>query len=166
MILLYHGTQCSATRTCTCTFYVLENDKILFFIFVFSFVFLFLTFFKTMCSNNTSILIAIFVCIFAYAYGPGFPASQKELTSSYSNQKVVVCGSSYGIGAEIAKDLAKVGLICSTTLKKLLLTRTNTTLSSFFAILLPGIYRHLFYCHFFLLFSSSTALLYCHLDST
>ena len=62
-----------------------------------------------MCSNNTSILIAIFVCIFAYAYGPGFPASQKELTSSYSNQKVVVCGSSYGIGAEIAKDLAKVG---------------------------------------------------------
>ena len=84
-----------------------------------------------MCSNNTSILIAIFVCIFAYAYGPGFPASQKELTSSYSNQKVVVCGSSYGIGAEIAKDLAKVGLICSTTLKKLLLTRTNTTLSSF-----------------------------------
>ena len=84
-----------------------------------------------MCSNNTSILIAIFVCIFAYAYGPGFPASQKELTSSYSNQKVVVCGSSYGIGAEIAKDLAKVGLICSTTLKQLLLTRTNTTLSSF-----------------------------------
>jgi len=78
-----------------------------FFILVLYFVFL--SFFKTMCSNNTSILIAIFVCIFAYAYGPGFPASQKELTSSYSNQKVVVCGSSYGIGAEIAKDLAKVG---------------------------------------------------------
>ena len=132
MILLYHGTQCSAT----CVVRVLSFHSFMyFFFFSFYFVFFrsifFLSFFKTMCSNNTSILIAIFVCIFAYAYGPGFPASQKELTSSYSNQKVVVCGSSYGIGAEIAKDLAKVGWICSTTLKQLLLTRTNTTLSSF-----------------------------------
>ena len=161
MILLYHGTQCIAT------FFPFEvNFSFFIFILVWEFcIFVFLSFFKTMCSNNTSILIAIFVCIFAYAYGPGFPASQKELTSSYSNQKVVVCGSSYGIGAEIAKDLAKVGWICSTTLKQLLLTRTNTTLSSFL------LYYYLvsivnFLLSFSCFFSSSLRCLRCHLDTT
>jgi len=61
------------------------------------------------CSRTTSILVATIAILLAWAYGPGLPASQSELTAAYQNKRVVVCGSSYGIGAEIAKDLAKSG---------------------------------------------------------
>lgn len=74
-----------------------------------------------MCSwsRSTSILIALIAILLA-AYGPGLPASQSELTAAYQNKRVVVCGSSYGIGAEIAKDLAKSGahLLLSARSKK------------------------------------------------
>lgn len=40
-------------------------------------------------------------------YGPGLPVTEQELRESYADQRVVVCGASYGIGADIAYNLAK-----------------------------------------------------------
>ena len=39
----------------------------------------------------------------------GVPSSPEELALAYKNKKVIVCGSSYGIGADIARSLAKSG---------------------------------------------------------
>ena len=45
----------------------------------------------------------------AYGYGPGLPVTETELRAAYAGKRVVVCGSSYGIGADIAYGLAKSG---------------------------------------------------------
>ena len=45
----------------------------------------------------------------AYAYGPGLPERPGELAAAYGGQRVVLCGASYGIGAEMAYGLAEAG---------------------------------------------------------
>lgn len=47
------------------------------------------------------------VVFFGWTYGPGLPVSEKELRDSYAGKRVIVCGASYGIGADIAYNLAK-----------------------------------------------------------
>jgi corticosteroid 11-beta-dehydrogenase isozyme 1 len=53
--------------------------------------------------------VAVLAVFLGWAYGPGWSCSQSELTEAYQGKKVIVCGSSYGIGRHIALDLAKAG---------------------------------------------------------
>ena len=57
----------------------------------------------------TYIYILLLALLLTWAYGPGLPSSQAELKQAYQNKRVVVCGSSYGIGADLARDLARSG---------------------------------------------------------
>jgi short-subunit dehydrogenase len=53
------------------------------------------------------IIFAVIVIILCWSIGK--PSSQEELIEAYKGKRVIVCGSSYGIGADIARDLAKSG---------------------------------------------------------
>mmetsp|Transcript_8106 Transcript_8106/g.20223 ORF Transcript_8106/g.20223 Transcript_8106/m.20223 type:complete len:325 (-) Transcript_8106:49-1023(-) len=53
--------------------------------------------------------IAALAVFLAVLYGPGLPASEEELRRAFSGKRVVICGASYGIGAEVAKSFARVG---------------------------------------------------------
>ena len=54
-------------------------------------------------------LLLLVAALAAYAYGPGLPITDAELRAAYGGRRVVVCGSSYGIGADIAYGLAQSG---------------------------------------------------------
>ena len=54
-------------------------------------------------------LFGAFALLLGYCYGPGLPITESELRDAYGGKRVVVCGASYGIGAEIAYGLAQSG---------------------------------------------------------
>lgn len=57
--------------------------------------------------SGWSAVVVLLVAFFVWAYGPAIPGSDEELRDAYSGRRVVVCGASYGIGAEIAYGLAR-----------------------------------------------------------
>ena len=77
------------------------------------------------------------VVLIVWAYGPALPASDAELRAAYFGRRVVVCGSSYGIGADIAHDFCNAGArVCVRSLTYLF-TYLLTYLLSLSLIVVP-----------------------------
>lgn len=51
--------------------------------------------------------VAAVAALLAVSYGPERPGSAEEIAAAYNGKAVVLCGASYGIGAEIAYGLAR-----------------------------------------------------------
>lgn len=57
--------------------------------------------------RTCSASVAALVLAASYIFGPGLPASDAELQAAFAGSRVVLCGASYGIGAELAYGLAR-----------------------------------------------------------
>lgn len=56
---------------------------------------------------TAALSIVAVALLLSWSYGPGLPLDRHELHSAFAGRRVVVCGASYGIGADIAFEFAK-----------------------------------------------------------
>lgn len=62
--------------------------------------------FARMTGSTYTLVLAT---VLGVCYGPGWPGSTEENKAVYAGKSVILCGASYGIGAELAYGLAAAG---------------------------------------------------------